>query len=75
MIIITFLKKNGASLEFYACNSISFDKKWVLGVKFGIVGKDAEYMHKCMYVFMYDVVLLSMYTCFFKYVGNFRVTN
>ena len=37
--------------------------------------KDAEYMYQCMYVFMYDIVLLSMYTWFFKYVGHFRVTK
>ena len=47
----------------------------LMELKFGILGKDAEYMYKCMYVFMYNIVLLSMYAWFFKYVGHFRVSN
>ena len=45
-------KQNGASLKFYTCNSISFDRKWVLELKFCMVGKDAEHMYEFVYVCM-----------------------
>ena len=66
---------NGTSVEFSTCNSISFNRKWVVESKFIMIGKGVEYMYECMYLFMNDTVLSSMYAWFLKYVGHFRVAN
>ena len=46
--------QNGTSVEFSTCNSISFNRKWVVEPKFIIVGKVAEYMYECMCVSIYE---------------------